>query len=598
MRPMRTSSESTANSIQTTPSSCDSFMPCHARSTMGLALKTTPMYAFSYTVSRNCTNSFQEKQSLQIVLTHLGQIAWRHTSSDIFTETLLQLRRSVLPCAMCCNVVLDHFAMHEGILLNLLVRCPHAKVRSQIRNFFIECLKTLREKEPTLYGLEGTDNDLDSESLVLTEGTLIDVASRLRQVADDTCQSTRGWDDFYLTLTQVIDLGHAETTAVLNHGFLEFCLNLLSMHVHTGLQDDYPELWRILSKKAGIYNRLVEFFSTLLSRMDTRLSPIATGLGKNRGPTLDRECLKFPLTHRERQMLFHWDVELKAIAVLDNALEMFDQTKLDYFCPGDIVKSMLGLEDPQAQSNLFKTINDGISLDPPFCDAYIRAALSFCEASPVMENVTKVINTVCKAIASTSRFEEERAPGGMAVLDFFIGLLKAVNEVLFEQRHRYIFYYLLLAKARVWAPALLLNHLESVRQGAHILVSELYSSHEDWPSDVLLVKWRTLRDLLGDMIQRIIYEKDEGILRMHLTPLIASCQFLVQQILDLSQDEDPDMDLYRDDANDSARVYSWRTEVEPRLQSWPQDDSLSAADLYEQSDFGSESDIDEVADVE
>jgi ubiquitin carboxyl-terminal hydrolase 34 len=51
------------------------------------------------------------------------------------------------------------------------------------------------------------------------------------------------------------------------------------------------------------------------------------------------------------------------------------------------------------------------------------------------------------------------------------------------------------------------------------------------------------------------------------------------------------------DGNDTTRMFQWRTEIEPRLLSWPQDDSLSG-DLYDQSEFGSESDMDEFHDIE
>jgi ubiquitin carboxyl-terminal hydrolase 34 len=41
-------------------------------------------------------------------------------------------------------------------------------------------------------------------------------------------------------------------------------------------------------------------------------------------------------------------------------------------------------------------------------------------------------------------------------------------------------------------------------------------------------------------------------------------------------------------------MQQWAEEIEPRLEAWPQDDSLSAADLYDNS--GSESDGEEVYD--
>ena len=195
---------------------------------------------------------------------------------------------------------------------------------------------------------------------------------------------------------------------------------MLCMHSYKRFQDEDPDLWRIVSKKSGIYNRLIGFLSNLLLRIDTGLPAIASGA--DRLASLDRETMMFPLTYQERNMLYWWDSDLKAIAVLDKALEIFDESKMDYFNPGDMVKSMLGWRDPQAQSSLFKTLLEGIvTLDPPFCDAYMRASLSYCEGCPVVDSVNKIITTIAKAVASNSRIEEGRAPGGSAALDFFGG---------------------------------------------------------------------------------------------------------------------------------------------------------------------------------
>jgi ubiquitin carboxyl-terminal hydrolase 34 len=515
-------------------------------------------------------------------------------NSDIFSETLLQLRRSVLPCSACCNIALKVLATDEGALLNMLLRCTHAKVRSQTRSFFVDCLKVLREKEPILYGLENTDTDMDLDFSMPTGGILPDIAARLRSIVNESYVAVRGWDDYYLTLTQVVEMGRLETGILLDHGFLEFCLRLLCMHSYPLFQEEQPDLWRIVSKKSGIFNRFIGFVSTLLSRVDTNLPTL--GVDEDRLAMRDRETLRFPLTYLERQMLYFWDGDLKAVAVLDKALEMFDQTKVDYFHPGDIVKSMLGCQDPIIQANLFKSIHDGISLEPPFCDAYVKAGLSYCEGSSIVENVNKITTTVSKAVASTSKMEEDRLPGGLTVLDFFGGLLQAKNAAIFQQRHQYIFFAWIIAKSRTWAPPLLLHALDSVRQGAQILMCDLYKSYEGWPLELVQMRWRTLRETITDMMKRIAYEKDRGMLKAHLSPLIDTCRFLVQQLYDLTQSEDPEMDLYRDDVNDSARIEQWAAEIEPRLETWPQDDGLSAGDVYDQSEFGSESDGEDVHD--
>ncbi|KAG9189359.1 ubiquitin carboxyl-terminal hydrolase 34 [Alternaria panax] len=553
------------------------------------------LHAMSRTINHGCCSEghVQETHSLKIVLAHLGNVVWRHMNSEIFCETLLQLRRSVLPCSTCCNIVLKALAADEWNLLNLLLRCTHAKVRSQIRTFLIDCLKVSREKEPVLYGLEGTENDMDLDLSIPTGGIFSSVTTRLRVITTETHMSIRGWDDFYLTLTQMLELGHMETAVLLDGGFLEFCLKLLCMHSYKRFQDDDPDLWRVVSKKSGIYNRLIGFLSNLLLRMDTRLPAISSHI--DRLATLDQESMMFPLTHQERNMLYWWDPDLKAIAVLDKALEVFEESKTDHFHPGDIVKSMLGWRDPQAQSSLFKTLIEGVvSLDPPFCDAYVRAALSYCEGCPVADNVNKIIATIAKAVASNSRIEVGRAPGGLAALDFFGGLLRTKNETIFQQKHRYIFFLWVIGRSRVWAPPLLLHKLEDVRQGAQVLFCELYKTCDGWPVDLVQFRWRTLRETIIDMMKRIVYEKDSGMLKHHLSPLIDTCQFLVQQLYDLNQNEDPKLDPYRDAANDTARMQQWAEEVEPRLETWPQDDSLSAADLYDNS--GSESDGEEVYD--
>ncbi|CAO2651506.1 Nn.00g040760.m01.CDS01 [Neocucurbitaria sp. VM-36] len=552
------------------------------------------LHAASRTINHGtCSEDHeQETRALNIVLAHLGQIVWRQQTADTFAETVLQLRRTVLTCSMCCNVVLKALSGDEYALLNLILRNMHPKIRTQTRAFLIDCLKFFREKEPTLYGIEGTDGDIDLDSTAPMEGVLATVVKRLRDTAHETYMSTRGWDDFYLALTQVVEMGHTETAVLLNHGLLEFCLKLFSMHVHKSFKDEHYELSRIMEKRKGIMNRLIGFVSALLLRTDLRLPVIPANQVEDRQATLDRERMRFPLTQRERQILLFWSDDLKAIITLDKILELFDPTKVDYFYPGDIVKWMLDSTDVHTQMNLTKTIVEGVMLDPPFCDAYIRASLAFCQACPAVENISKVITSVSKAIASTSRAEEDRAPGGEAVLEFYAGLLKAENEVLFEQKGNYIFHHYLMVKSRVYGMPLLLHNLESVRKGTHTLLRELYGNPAEAPPETVALKWKTMRDLIAEMNTRIIYEKDAGILRSHLNPLIATCQALVQLLWFLSQSEDEEMQQYKE-PNDAALIYQYQTEVEPRLRMWPVDDGTEVSEgggFDGQSDYGSESD--------
>ncbi len=537
-------------------------------------------------------NTLQETRALHLVLSHLSQIVWRQQSPDLFTETLLQIRRSVLMCSMCCNIVLKALAADEYAVLNLILRCVHPKIRAQTRAFIIDCLRFFREKEPALYGTDGSESDMESDSTAPMEGVLAIVVKRLRDTADETYLAIRGWEDFYITLSQVAEISHVETAVLLNHGFLEFGLKLFSMHVHKGFKEDLYEVSRIMEKRKGIFNRLIGFITTLLTRMDIRMPVIPPTQSNDRLASLDRERMRFPLTQREKNILLFWSDDLKAIVTLDKILELFDPAKVDYFYPANVVKWMLESAEMQVQSNLCKTIVEGIGLDPPYCDAYILAALAFCQACPIPENVIKVATAVTKAISSASRVEEERAPGGEAVLDFFSGLLQAENMFLFEKKHNtHAFHHFLMMKSRSYAIPLLMHNLESVRKGAQGFFRELYGNPEELPPDTMQVKWRSLRDLIVEMIHKIVYEKDAGILRSLLTPLITTCQSLVQLLWFLTQSEDPEMQAYKD-PNDTALIYQYQSEIEPRLRVWPQDEGtpLSQGDAFDQSDYGSESD--------
>ncbi|KAJ4363592.1 hypothetical protein N0V83_009888 [Neocucurbitaria cava] len=542
--------------------------------------------------SSKVLTSVQETRALHVVLAHLGHIVWRQQTTDTFTETLLQLRRTVLTCSVCCNVVLKALAGDEFALLNLILRNMHPKIRTQTRAFLIDCLKFLREKEPALYGLENTDGDMDLDATAPMEGVFAAVAKRLRDTAHETYMSIRGWDDFYLALTQVVEMGLVETAVLLNYGLLEFCLKLFSIHVIKSFKEEHYDLSRIMEKRKGIMNRLIAFVSALLLRTDLRLPVIPASQAEDRLPTLDRERMRFPLTQRERQILLNWSDDLKAIIPLDKFVELFDPTKVDFFYPGDIIKWMLESTDAHTQMSVTKTIVEGVQLDPPFCDAYVRASLAFCQGCPIIDHVSKVIAAVSKAIASASRAEEERAPNGEVVLEFYAGLLKSENEVLFEQQGPYIFHHYMMIKSRVFAMPLLTHSLESVRKGAHALFRELLGSPAEVPADTMALKWKTVRDLLVEMNSRIIYEKDAGMLRSFFQPLISTCQNLIQLLWYLMQSEDDELQQYKE-PNDTAIIYQYQMEVETRLRVWPMDDGAEASEgggFDGQSDYGSESD--------
>jgi len=538
------------------------------------------------------TDAIKENRTLDIVLTHLSQIVWRHPTPDIYMDTLTHLRRFVLSCSTCCTAILQFLAADEYALFNFILRCTHAMIRSQTRTLLIDCLMFLREKEPFIYGIEGTDSDMDLDTTIPAHGMLVAIAEKLYMLAQNSAICTRGWDDFYLTLNQIVGLGLFETAALLDHGILHFCARLLT---YKRLQDDVYDFTRIVSgKRRGVFNRLIACLSALLSHMDINLPPVPLPIftqvqGQNRLALLDRDRMKFPLSSREKSALLRWDEELKAIAVLDKALELFDPPKSEHFYPGDIFKWMLSSRDHSVQVHLFKTIVEGISLDSPYCDAYVRAGLGFCEACPVPDHVFKYIAVVSKAVVSSTRVDAECVPNGDAVLDLFTGLLHAQNETLFEQRHPCIFYQHLINNSLLYATPLLVHTLESVRRGAQAFLRDLIFEHPELPHEVLQDKWSCIRGLIAEMSGRILLESDSSMTRSYMNPLIFTCEALVQALCELSHSEDPELGKYQDE-NDCTLLQRYRAHVQIRLNAWPDEGTPpSTVETFDQSDYGSES---------
>jgi ubiquitin carboxyl-terminal hydrolase 34 len=533
----------------------------------------------------------QEARALHIALAHLCHTAWRQYNPDIFLDLLFQIRRSMLSCSACSGIVLQWLALDDHAMTNIFIKCTHPKIRSQTRALVIDGLKFLREKEPTLYGAESTDSDVEVDSTSSTEGVLVNLAMRLRKTAGESSESTRGWEDFYLLLTQMAEMGLVETAVLLNCDFLYFCLRLFCMSACPPFKAESPEFARIMEKRRSIFNRLVFFLWKLLSQTDLSLLPLNDEQVSDRLVTLDRDRMKFPLHKRELLLLGWWSDDLKAIAVIDKILEVFDDTKVDHFYPGDIIRWMLESPNDVLQTNLCRTIIEGLLLDPPYCDSYVYAALPFCQACPKGDNIAKIINAIAKAIASTNRAVDDRLPSGEAVLRFFDGLLNAQNEDLFIQKHPHAFHQALMARSRIFGIPMLCHFDERVRRSTYTLFQQLYSNDDAIPPETGHIKYDSARELLLDMMHKFGYERDIGRHRSFMVPLVDTCRLLAEQIYSLSQSQEPEMKQFQD-SNDAGLICQFQQEVEARMRLWPHDAEtpLSQGDTFDQSDYGSESD--------
>jgi ubiquitin carboxyl-terminal hydrolase 34 len=532
----------------------------------------------------------QEERALGLVVSHLGHVAWRQPDPDSFLELLLHLRKCMAACSTCCSVTLRRIAEDDHATTNILIRCTHPKVRYQTRELLIDSLSFLREKDPVLYGTEQNESDMEVDASVPTNGTLVALIKRLRTTADETWESIRGWEDYYLTLTQIAEMGPFETAALLDQGFLHFVLMLICSNEYPPFRNEIPELARIMDKRRGIFNKMICFLSKLLSQVNQKL-PLKDAHKHDRMASFDRERMKFAVSIHEISILNFWSDNLNALVVVDKILEAFDDTKVDPFYPGDIIKWMLESPRKDTRTSILLTMTNGVQLEPPFCDVYVHAAVAYCEGCPEPANIRKVIDTVSQTIASPNRAANDRIPSGRAVLRFMTGLLKAENEDIFYQKHPHAFQHSLMARSPVYGVPLLCQPEDRVRKETYLFFQKLYANNEAIPPETVHMKYKSARDLLVEITHRSVYEREIGQHRSFTVPMVETGRLLVDLLYQLCENKEPEAQQFQN-INDTAYIAQFQNEVEGPMRLLPHDmgTPMSQGEAYEQSDYGSESD--------
>ncbi|KAF2112644.1 hypothetical protein BDV96DRAFT_524740 [Lophiotrema nucula] len=532
----------------------------------------------------------QEAQALHIVLEHLFQVIIRQRELEYFDETIIQLRRTALSCPTCCHIALKWLASQQYALVGLYLRCTHMKVRSQMRAFLVDGLKYLREQEPTLYGAENVDTDMETGTVAPIEGILVDVVQRLREVAKESGLSARGWDDLYHTLCQLSDMGLVETAVMLNEGILYHCLQVLSMHVCARYRLDHPDIWRLVDKKKKIYNRLTELVYTLLSKTDIRLPPVS--MHDDRLEKFDRHSNRFPLSLEENRTLSFFNTETVALAVLETMIEHFDYSKSEASYPGKVLQWMLETHQPKLLEHLFQTVHEGITcFQPPNSDPYVRAAMFYCVGSRSAKEVINIVDAVAK-----STHELKDREGGAVRLEFFQVLLKLDNQAVFDERDPDLFLDLVLMHSRKYAYPLLIYDDDRIRRDISAHIEQLFTNtkpDEELQTSQLKYKYDSVRNIVRDTNKRLVLEHNNGTPRAYMDPMIKTNEFLIGVLHQFFNSEEPRMvQLKRQ--GDASLLNQYENDVYPRVQleAWAHDDGtpISTGEGYEQSDYGSDSD--------
>ena len=415
-----------------------------------------------------------EKEAIWLALEHLDQVLARTKETTNFDEMLTSLTRTIGSCSQCCKLALQWVKDHDYPLHDLLLRCPHPKVRRDFASMIIVTLQTLRQKETSDYGfIEDGDQDFHPAELAIelsqAPATFYSIAHRLRMLWETIHLHTRAWDEYFGLLAEMANTGAAEAHVLLRLGFLQCCLELLICD-HPSLRNmrqraPYTGYVRMLEKGRKIpMTKLIELIANLFERVDFQEECYD-------GPCEDRtfEAHQMSLTNAEHQYVHFRHAGPKSICYfLDKILNSAGNP----LATKRIVRTMV-LAEPQANFHplIQNTIKASINIDPASLAApFLRVALTFCEYTPHLNMAEKLINDIAIEVHSIGQH------GGREHLEFFAQArrLRNVRNVAAPD----FFNRAVLTRMNLWAPQLLMYWDEDVRNGTIDLLKMLLFDHD------------------------------------------------------------------------------------------------------------------------
>ena len=401
-----------------------------------------------------------EKEAIWLSLEHLSKVLARMKDTSQFDEMLSTLTRVIGGCAVCGDLALQWVKDQESPLPELLLRCPHAKVRRDFASMIILTLQKLRLKAPIEFGFVSDDHDsLHPAELELplapATGTFHGIAARISGLWESIYGNPRSWDDYFGLLAEMASIGAQESHVLLKLGFLQRCLELLICESTSArgirLHQPYTSYVRMLEKgRKFAYTKLIEFVANLFDRIDFREEAVIGSCSERPFNTK-----YMPLTEQEYQYLHLRLAGAKNVCVF---LEKILNCATHPLAAKRIVRTMV-LAEPKARFHplIFCTIKSGISIDPAYLAApFLRAALVFCECTPTASTAEKLITEISSEVHSIGQ------SGGREHLEFFIQA-RRLRSLRGTARPDF-FSRCVLINMSQWAPQLLMYWEEEVRQ--------------------------------------------------------------------------------------------------------------------------------------
>ncbi|KAF2086516.1 hypothetical protein K490DRAFT_66709 [Saccharata proteae CBS 121410] len=428
-----------------------------------------------------------EDYAIITALEHLYHITGRVQDLHELDQTLQLVKRMGVKCTKCLKVGLVWMTGHTNALQNWFIYShpidQYNHFAHQVGMFFLEGMRHLRLHDPVAYGIDTAEADIESVQSIDKEGVLFRILYKLRSMVGDLAYCPRGheplqyvWDVYFKMLQAIWDLGVHEQVAMLDHGILGQCLEVLSVEYNEDVSRRHPHLKAVVSdRKKGSrpsHNHLISFFTHMMMKMDLADEPCATN--KERLEAIahypDR---RFPTLVEERELFCAFNPKDEGLTVLTRCLEIFTPGRGDNIQVGELINVYILVEPKIANSVcIAHTICTGLDVyHSSILNNFVNAALWFCFGCPRADEARQVIRQVVRAI------RPEAQPG-----ETFVQFISQVHSLPTEERwppeDRAALWETVIEEARSWAIQFTLYDESEVRVQGLRVVRDLITSYK------------------------------------------------------------------------------------------------------------------------
>ncbi|KAG2411729.1 hypothetical protein HFD88_009285 [Aspergillus terreus] len=402
-----------------------------------------------------------------ISLDTLEQLVARTKDTVGLDAIVAELLNAINELPKAAHRVLQWIVEKPTGLRNLLLRSPHASIRSSAIKIFMCALSKLQELREN-----AEDGSLEKSKWEHRYEGFENVVATLESLWATIHTFSRAWDDYFEFLLLLASFGTEEAALVLKYGFLLKCLEIIWLDREDAkrLKRQYLGYFRLIEKgRRFSHKKLTELLAVLLSYIDLTVSPT---------PDDKRHSLpngKYTLTASEASLIRPLG-RSGELVLLKKILQQYQSPQACRSLVGQLLDA-----EPEAgfSEPICKVLEDGLRVAPAeLCFPFLEATLIFCRRSPDKERVVSLIDYVANGV------ETINGSGGKEHLAFFTELLSCRNNQLSLDETWFLSR--LVDRIPDWAPTLLLFPETAVRkmttdllQGI-LFTGEAGEMGEDW----------------------------------------------------------------------------------------------------------------------